>query len=347
MRVGDVIEKNNLNEIEKRELNNVDPEGEIYFIGENANKISHLGDKQNRYRVGNGDQISYRYEIIKKIGKGAFGDVYESLDHKRNRKIALKIIRNEKRFHIQGEIEVEILIKVSECPECVNILKCFNFREHLCISFELHLKNLYESLKDRNFKGFEEKNVKSIAICVLKGMKFLKEMRIIHADLKPENILFIDEKEENVKIIDFGSACMSGNKIHTYIQSRYYRSPEIYLGLGYGTAIDSWSFGCILYELWTGNVLFPAKNGNELLQIQLKVLGEIPVRLLSLSNKTKDYYYLGNKGYGLQNKVNLSHINKTILENTVLDEFIMSFLKWYPHKRITPEEALENDFLKE
>lgn len=60
-----------------------------------------------------------------------------------------------------------------------------------------------------------------------------------------------------VQVIDFGSSCFEGEQVYSYIQSRFYRSPEVMLGLGYGTAIDMWSLACILAELYTGYPLFP------------------------------------------------------------------------------------------
>ncbi len=62
-----------------------------------------------------------------------------------------------------------------------------------------------------------------------------------------------------IKVIDFGSSCMTDERVYTYIQSRFYRAPEVILGLQYGTAIDMWSFGCILAELYTGYPLFPGE----------------------------------------------------------------------------------------
>jgi dual specificity tyrosine-phosphorylation-regulated kinase 2/3/4 len=63
-----------------------------------------------------------------------------------------------------------------------------------------------------------------------------------------------------IKVIDFGSSCYQDEKIYTYVQSRFYRSPEIILGVPYSTSIDIWSLGCILSELHTGYPLFPGEN---------------------------------------------------------------------------------------
>jgi dual specificity tyrosine-phosphorylation-regulated kinase 2/3/4 len=85
----------------------------------------------------------------------------------------------------------------------------------------------------------------------------------VNCDLKPENILLKKPNKSAIKLIDFGSGCFEPEQIYTYIQSRFYRAPEIILGITYTSAIDMWSFGCILYELFTGFPLFAGENENE------------------------------------------------------------------------------------
>ena len=63
-----------------------------------------------------------------------------------------------------------------------------------------------------------------------------------------------------IKVIDFGSACHEKQTVYTYIQSRFYRSPEVLLGMPYTTAIDMWSLGCIAVELFLGLPLFPGTS---------------------------------------------------------------------------------------
>jgi dual specificity tyrosine-phosphorylation-regulated kinase 2/3/4 len=71
----------------------------------------------------------------------------------------------------------------------------------------------------------------------------MKSLGIIHCDLKPENVLLRQVNKSAIKVIDLGSACYIDEKIYTYIQSRFYRAPEIMLGIPYNEAIDMWSFG--------------------------------------------------------------------------------------------------------
>jgi len=115
--------------------------------------------------------------------------------------------------------------------------------------------NLYDFLKKNKFKGFSLSVIRKFAIQILYALKFLNQHKIIHCDLKPENILLKQLNKTGVKLIDFGSSCFESEKLYTYIQSRFYRSPEIILGLPYSTQIDMWSFGCLLCELYLGNIL--------------------------------------------------------------------------------------------
>ncbi|KOB66593.1 putative Dual specificity tyrosine-phosphorylation-regulated kinase, partial [Operophtera brumata] len=169
------------------------------------------------------DHIAYRYEILEVIGKGSFGQVIRALDHRIGTQVAIKIIRNKKRFHHQALVEVRVLDHLrlkdkDQAHNVIHMLDYFYFRNHLCISFEL---------------------MSSLLRC----LRLLEAENIIHCDLKPENILLKARGSSSIKVIDFGSSCYTHARVYTYIQSRFYRSPEVILGLQYGTPIDMWSMG--------------------------------------------------------------------------------------------------------
>jgi dual specificity tyrosine-phosphorylation-regulated kinase 2/3/4 len=108
----------------------------------------------------------------------------------------------------------------------------------------------------------------------------LRDENVIHCDLKPENILLKSPDKSGIKVIDFGSSCFSNERIYTYIQSRFYRAPEIILGIPYTAAIDMWSFGCILAELYTGFPLFPGESEMEQLSLIMEIKGIPPEHIL-------------------------------------------------------------------
>lgn len=160
--------------------------------------------------------------------------------------------------------------------------------------FEMLSLNLYELLKNTQFGGVSLNLIRKFAKQVLKALAFLarKDVDIIHCDLKPENILLRHPKKSGVKVIDFGSSCHSNKRMYSYIQSRFYRSPEVMLGLPYTVSIDMWSLGCILVEMHTGEPLFSGSDQFDQMQKIVKILGMIPDHIMEQTNDhTKQQFF--------------------------------------------------------
>lgn len=113
--------------------------------------------------------------------------------------------------------------------------------------------------------------------------------------------------KSSIKVIDFGSSCLEHEKgspplmcfdslanlldsVYTYIQSRFYRSPEVILGMNYHMAIDMWSLGCILAELYTGFPIFPGENEQEQLSCIMEVLGPPEKDLVNRSSRKRLFF---------------------------------------------------------
>ena len=118
----------------------------------------------------------------------------------------------------------------------------------------------------------------------------MSENNIIHCDLKPENILMKKIDKSGIKIIDFGCGCFKNEKIYTYIQSRFYRAPEIVLSIPYTAAIDMWSFGCIIYELFAGTPLFAAEDEKDHMAYMMEIKGIPPRSVLVRSERRKVFF---------------------------------------------------------
>lgn len=93
-----------------------------------------------------------------------------------------------------------------------------------------------------------------------------------------------------LKLVDFGSGCKTSEQVYTYVQSRFYRAPEVVLRIPYSTKVDIWSLGCIIAELFTGEPLFPGNNEQELLEYMMEVLG-MPTESLIKRSRKKDHYF--------------------------------------------------------
>ena len=249
----------------------------------------------------------------------------------------------------------------------VRLYETLNFRGHLCLVFELLSINIYEFLKIDNFEGVSLSLMRKFAIQILYSLNYMKEMQIIHCDLKPENINLKEKNKSGIKVIDFGSSCFRSKRIYTYIQSRFYRAPEIILGLPYDHGIDMWSFGCILAELYTGYPLFPGENEFEQLSFMIEVLGIPSDQLLKRGNRSTEFFEFEPLlfKYLVSDKLKeYFRIESSVDHNlTVIDEkkfcksrslrealelegndsfldFLEKCLKLDPKERLTPEEAL-------
>lgn len=166
----------------------------------------------------------------------------------------------------------------------------FIHHSHLCLVFELLSNNLYELIKQNSFRGLTTSLVRVFTAQLLDALTVLNEAKIIHCDLKPENILLKSLSSPTIKVIDFGSACHEKQTVYTYIQSRFYRSPEVIISLPYATSIDMWSLGCICVELFLGLPLFPGTSEfNQITRI-VEMLGMPPDHMLDKGKQTAHFF---------------------------------------------------------
>uniref|UniRef100_A0ABM5GL78 dual-specificity kinase n=1 Tax=Pogona vitticeps TaxID=103695 RepID=A0ABM5GL78_9SAUR len=359
--------RNQLTLYEQREVKEYK---ELWFLGLGAKKIEGHSDAENNnfydddhgsYKKVLSDHIAYRYEILAVIGKGSFGHVVKCLDHKTGEKVAVKIIRNKKRFHNQAMVEVSILNALRQKDEdhvynVVHMKEYFYFRNHFCISFELLGINLYELIKKNNFQGFTLGLIRRFTQCILRCLQLLYTEKIIHCDLKPENILISQPQHGQVsfKVIDFGSSCYEHQRVYTYVQSRFYRSPEVILGHPYATPIDMWSLGCIMAELYTGYPLFPGENEMEQLACIMELLGLPPADFIQTASRRRTFFDANGTPKNVTNsrgKIrnpssrDLSSVLKTY-DGCFLD-FLKKCLVWKPSHRMTPEEAMHHAWMQD
>ncbi|PFH33378.1 putative cell-cycle-associated protein kinase DYRK2 [Besnoitia besnoiti] len=322
--------------------------------------INHgFDDARGDYLASLRDHVNYRFELIAALGKGSFGHVFKAFDHKTGEYVALKVVRNKKHFHAQGCVEVSTLQKVLEGDKdergnVIHMKEHFIFRSHLVITFELLDINLYEFLKRNTFRGLSSLAIRSIGIQLLQALRLLKRHRIVHCDLKPENIVLKNKLKSSIKVIDFGSSCPEGEMPYSYIQSRFYRSPEVLLGLSYGCPIDMWSLGCVLAELHNGHPLFAGENEKDQINCMMEILGPPPMYIIAKSPRRRLFFdsagdpkpHVNSHGKGRRpSSADLSTALQTDDEPFV--DFIRECLHWDPVLRITPEQALQHRWVKQ
>ncbi|KAJ0403796.1 hypothetical protein ATCC90586_003788 [Pythium insidiosum] len=356
-------------------------------------------DERGDYLMVAGDHLAYRYEVLHPLGAGSFGQVVACRDHKLQRVVAVKVIRNRKKYKEQALVEIQVLLHLrTPLPRgtqltagallgspnagghVVELLEYFEFRHHLCLTFELLGVNLYDYLKLRFFQGMPPANLRVVATQLLQALASLRLRHVIHCDLKPENVLIraplpqfaagpngasaatAHEPVASVCLIDFGSSCLAHATMYTYIQSRFYRSPEVILGHVYDMAIDMWSFGCILVELHTGHPIFAGENEREQLMCMLEVLGVPPATFLLQCKRRKHFFEEEasqsesvvatfrpipfTNSRGRKRLPGTRPLEPAIKSDDA--EFVALVRKcfaWEPSERLTPEQALREPWI--
>lgn len=290
--------------------------------------------------------------------------------------VAIKVIRANDTMYKAGQMERVILRKLSEADvegkrHTVRMLGSFEYRNHLCLVFESMDMNLRELTKryGRGI-GLSINAVRVYAQQMLVSLYHLKNCGVLHADIKPDNIL-VNDRRTVVKLCDFGSAMFSGdNEITPYLVSRFYRAPEVILGLPYEYPMDMWSIGCVVYELFTGHILFPGKTNNEMLKLMMDVKGPFPKKMVKRAEFAfKHFESDPNMSFALleEDPVTKRPVRRLISNPTVKKDFaallagqspdrrklvqlvdlLERMMQLDPDRRISPKDALRHPFIRE
>ncbi len=330
-----------------------------------------------------GDTLGDRYAVLDMLGTGTFGQVVRCRVSDDDTHVAVKVIKRHAAFKNQAWIEVSILRilhhNANDSRHIVRFHRHFIFRDHLCLVFELLSINLYQFLKASGYRGVHLPQLRALLQQLLAALQVLVNCAIIHCDLKPENVLLTDPAGSNVKLIDFGSACQLDYPAYQYVQSRFYRSPEVLLGMPqYDSQIDMWSLGCVAAELFLGIPLFPGQNEMNMVQRIVEMLGPMPDLFLRRCTRAAKYYNVTGNVHGLKSNAQYEAENdcklapsKRYFPQTTLHDIVMQapwkseaphqveieqrkafldllngMLKVDPLERLSPDEAMQHPFIK-
>lgn len=335
-------------------------------------------DPEGYYNVMLGELIDGRYHVREVLGRGMFSSVIRATDSQTGKIVAIKITRKNDTMRKAGMKEIDILQKLSEAdPEDrKHIVRCyrhFDHKGHLCLVFE----NLSMNLRDllRKFGrdvGINLRAIRAYAQQMFLGLSLMRKCDMIHADLKPDNLL-VNESRSLLKVSDLGSASPFPDvEITQYLVSRFYRAPEIILGIPYDYGIDMWSVGCTLYELYTGKTLFTGRDNNQMLRSIMECRGSFPPKLLRRGALTYAHFDDFLNFMSVENdKITGRAITRTIAykkptmdlktrlmgkgtkgmsdtdvkELTLFIDLLDKCLSLNPDKRCTPTEALKHPFI--
>lgn len=274
------------------------------------NKVKGFVDTDNYYKPTIGEFLNQSYIVIKNLGSGVFSTVVEvqcTYGDNKGTHYAIKISKNDEIIRKAVEKEIIILEKLtysnSNSGFCiVKYFESFEYNGHLCLVFEKLDCNIREFMSSRHILTRILKDgtcvgtnmdlflLRKFARQLFNAISLVHKCELIHSDIKPDNIL-INESKMLSKIADFGSASgISDNDATPYLVSRFYRAPEIILGVPYTPAIDIWSLCCTLYELFTGCILFPGKDNNEMLRLIQELKGGIPKKMIKKGSFYKEHF---------------------------------------------------------
>lgn len=270
-------------------------------------KNSKVDDDDGHYIVVPDSDLTDRYQVCKLLGQGTFGKVVQARDRKRNKAVAIKIIRSVQKYRDASRIELRVLstLKANDAENrnrCIHLRDCFDYRGHICIVMDLLGQSVFDFLKGNAFVPFPNSQIQSFARQLFTSVAFLHDLNLIHTDLKPENILLCDSAyqaftysrripsssttvnrqaaqrrvllDTEIRLIDFGSATFQDEYHSSVVSTRHYRAPEIILGLGWSFPCDIWSIGCILVEFYTGDALFQTHDNLEHLAMMEAVVNK-------------------------------------------------------------------------
>nr|XP_039267506.1 dual specificity tyrosine-phosphorylation-regulated kinase 4-like [Styela clava] len=345
----------------------------IYYLGLGANKTrvqqnisNNFGfdfdagtEKEGHYKVVIGDHIGYRYEILKYVDAGTFGAVVLARDWSNPiaRDVALKIMHldEEEKYFLREVRMMEYLEKYASNHNYFSrMIATFQFRNHWCIVMEL-----LGHAVDRHYLGHPVRDphiLRQFSSDIIKAMYYLNELNIVHGDLKPDNIMYIygknnESKGQLLKVADFGISCIPGSEDYHcpeyYIQTRYYRAPEVILSLPITPQCDMFSVGVILAEFWLGVPPFFGETEADQLAAMMEVIGLPPTYMIAKSRRKKIYakaicYTTEN---GFHRKPYRKPLTKVLNGmDPMLFDLIARCLEWDPKVRITPEKALRHPF---
>ncbi|XP_024433222.2 homeodomain-interacting protein kinase 4 [Desmodus rotundus] len=239
------------------------------------------------------------YDIIEVLGKGTFGEVAKGWRRSTGEMVAIKILKNDayRNRIIKNELKLLHCMRGLDPEEAhvIRFLEFFHDALKFYLVFELLEQNLFEFQKENNFAPLPARHIRTVTLQVLRALARLKELAIIHADLKPENIMLVDQARcpFRVKVIDFGSASIFSEVRYVkepYIQSRFYRAPEILLGLPFCEKVDVWSLGCVMAELHLGWPLYPGNNEYDQVRYICETQGLPKPHLLHAARKAHHFF---------------------------------------------------------
>ncbi|CAH2057064.1 unnamed protein product, partial [Iphiclides podalirius] len=302
------------------------------------------------------EHILKRFEIKKRLGKGAYGIVWKAIDKKTKDVVAIKKIFDAFRNQTDAQRTFREIIFLQSFRNHPNIVKLHSIHKALnnrdiYLGFEYMETDLHNVIKRGNI--LKDIHKRYIMYQMLKATKYIHSGNVIHRDQKPSNVLI--DSACRVKLADFGlarsvSSVYSGGEegadpcLTDYVATRWYRAPEILIASkNYTKGIDMWSLGCILGEMLTGSPLFPGTS----------TVNQIERIMAALPRPSSEDITAVCSGYGsslireqaASNSGGASLVSMMSCAPRDAADLVHRLLVFNPAKRLSAQLALEHEYV--
>ncbi|EDV23520.1 uncharacterized protein TRIADDRAFT_50520 [Trichoplax adhaerens] len=296
--------------------------------------------------------ILKKYDIRKRLGKGAYGIVWKAIDRKTNEIVAVKKIFDAFRNQTDAQRTFREIFFLQEFSGLDNIIKLINVikaenDKDIYLVFEYMDTDLHNVIKKGNI--LKDVHKRYIMYQILRAIKYMHSGNVIHRDLKPSNILL--DSECFVKVADFGLARslkrlteeVANPNLTDYVATRWYRAPEILLSSQrYTFGVDMWSIGCILGEILIGKALFPGTSTLNQVEKIVQVIGH--PRSEDIQDLESNYAASLLHQIKTYPSTSLGGLCAGVPDDAM--DLLKKLLHFNPKKRLTAEQALKHPYIR-
>lgn len=315
--------------------------------------------------------IGQRYQLARELSRGCFSSTFLAIDRFSNCEdhyVCLKVIN--KNFQYIGMTEIQFLQFLNQndphdTHSLVRLREKFFYgpdalvlvEDYLPVTHMTHSLLPFKTLSNAECSTFDEylerkksclqmrSRFQKIALQCMRFLLLLGRFRIIHADIKLENLLFENTASMKLRFIDFGNALFEDYAAHYYddfeIQALCYRAPEVLAGVPFGCAIDMWSVGVVLLELWLGENIF--RTATDRSQVFHLICDSFKGAPASFGDGALYEIHQANPFQGKPIPIRERLVSSGMDVNGV--DFLLQILRVDPDHRITPARALSHPFL--
>jgi len=285
------------------------------------------------------------YEVIRKIGRGKYSEVFEGINAKTQDPVVIKILKPVKKKKIKREIKI-----LQNLAGGTNIIKLLDtVKDPVSKTSSL----IFEHVDNTDFKvlflTLNDMDIRYYIFELLKALEYCHSMGIMHRDVKPHNVM-IDHKKRKIRLIDWGLAEFYHPKTeyNVRVASRYFKGPELLVHMrDYDYSLDMWSLGCMFAGMiFVTHPFFHGRSNEDQLVRITKVLGtDALTEYMDKYNLTLDSAFddiMGNYSRKPWEKF-ITTSNRHLVSDEALD-FLDKLLQFDHQKRLTCREAMNHPY---